>query len=94
MSDKVLFEKDDRIGRIILNRPDVLNAIDGDVPSELAARVEEANADPDVHVIVLCGAGRAFCAGADLKAIASGERASRASINACVQNSPAALGSV
>ena len=71
MSDKVLFEKDDRIGRIILNRPDVLNAIDGDVPSELAARVEEANADPDVHVIVLSGAGRAFCAGYDLTYYAS-----------------------
>ena len=71
MSDKVLFEKDDRIGRIILNRPDVLNAIDADVPAALATRVEEANADPDVHVIVLSGAGRAFCAGYDLTYYAS-----------------------
>lgn len=63
---RVLYEKDDRIGRITLNRPDVLNAIDDELPKELAAAVEEANADPGVHVIVLSGAGRAFCAGYDL----------------------------
>ena len=66
MSDKVLLEKDGRIGRIILNRPKVLNAIDADVPTALAARVDEANVDPDIHVIVLSGAGHAFCAGYDL----------------------------
>ena len=52
MSDKVLLEKDGRIGRIILNRPDVLNAIDDEVPIAIASRVEQANADPDIHVIV------------------------------------------
>ena len=71
MSEKVLLEKDGRIGRIILNRPDVLNAIDDEVPSAIAARVGEANADPDIHVIVLSGAGRAFCAGYDLTYYAS-----------------------
>ena len=71
MTSSVLLEKDERIGRIILNRPDVLNAIDGDLPAELAARVEEANADPDIHVIILSGAGRAFCAGYDLTYYAS-----------------------
>lgn len=63
---KVLYEKDGRIGRITLNRPDVLNAIDDDLPRELAGAVEQANADAGVHVIVLSGAGRAFCAGYDL----------------------------
>lgn len=63
---KVLFERDGRIGRITLNRPEVLNAIDGDLPNELADAVARANADPGVHVIVLSGAGRAFCAGYDL----------------------------
>lgn len=67
---KVLFEKDGRIGRITLNRPEVLNAIDGELPQELAACVEQANADPGIHVILLAGAGRAFCAGYDLKAYA------------------------
>ncbi len=63
---KVLFERDGRIGRITLNRPEVLNAIDGDLPHELADAVARANADPGIHVIVLSGAGRAFCAGYDL----------------------------
>lgn len=63
---KVLYERDGRIARITLNRPDVLNAIDDDVPRELAAAVERADDDPHVHVIVLSGAGRAFCSGYDL----------------------------
>ena len=67
---KVLYERDGRIGRIILNRPEVLNAIDDDLPQELAQAVARANADEGVHVIVLSGAGRAFCAGYDLTAYA------------------------
>src|SRR5208283_2482866 len=63
---QVIYEKDDRIGRITLNRPEVMNAIDDDVPVELADCVARANADGDVHVIVLSGAGDAFCAGYDL----------------------------
>ncbi len=64
--DKVLYEKDGRIGRITLNRPDVMNAIDDDLPGALSAAVAEADADPDVHVMVLAGNGPAFCAGYDL----------------------------
>ena len=67
---KVLFEKDGRIGRITLNRPEAFNAIDEDVPDELAAAVTEGNSDPDVHVLVLSGAGKGFCSGYDLKAFA------------------------
>jgi enoyl-CoA hydratase len=63
---KVLYERDGRIARITLNRPEVLNAIDDDLPRELAAAVERADTDEAVHVIVLAGAGRAFCAGYDL----------------------------
>jgi len=63
---KVLLEKDGRIGRITLNRPDVMNAIDDDLPRELAAAVAEADADRDIHVMLLSGAGKAFCAGYDL----------------------------
>ena len=69
---KVQFEKDGRIGRITLNRPEVLNAIDDDLPRELAAAVVEADADRDIHVMVLSGAGRAFCAGYDLAHYAEG----------------------
>jgi enoyl-CoA hydratase len=63
---KVLYEKDGRIGRVTLNRPEVMNAIDDDLPVELADCIARANADADVHVIVLAGAGEAFCAGYDL----------------------------
>ena len=63
---KVLYEKDGRIGRITLNRPEVMNAIDDEVPAQLEDAVERANADPGVHVIVLSGAGKAFCSGYDL----------------------------
>ncbi len=63
---KVLYEKDGRIARITLNRPEVMNAIDDDLPTELEAAVTRADADPGVHVIVLSGKGDAFCAGYDL----------------------------
>jgi enoyl-CoA hydratase len=70
---KVLLETDGRIARITLNRPGVLNAIDDDLPRELAAAVSEADADRSVHVMVLSGAGKAFCAGYDLAHYAQGE---------------------
>lgn len=63
---KVLYKRDGRIARITLNRPEVLNAIDDDLPRELEAAVGRANGDTDIHVIVLSGAGRAFCAGYDM----------------------------
>ena len=52
---KVLYQRDGRIARITLNRPEVLNAIDDDLPQQLAAAVERADADEAVHVIVLAG---------------------------------------
>ncbi len=59
--------------RVTLNRPAARNAIDGDVAERLDALVAETEADPDTWVVVLTGAGPdAFCAGADLKAIAAG----------------------
>lgn len=69
---KVCYEKDGRIARITLNRPDVMNAIDDELPQELADCVARANADPSVHVIVLSGNGSGFCAGYDLKFYAEG----------------------
>ena len=66
-----------RIARIVLNRPARLNAIDDRMPREIRLAVEAANDDDRVHVIVLSGAGRAFCAGYDLKQFAEGTRARR-----------------
>ena len=65
-SASVLYQADGRIGRVTLNRPDVLNAIDDRVPEDLAAAIRAANEDTNVHVIILSGAGRAFCAGYDM----------------------------
>lgn len=60
----------DRIATITLNRPERLNAINERMPGEIRAAVESADRDPDVHVVILTGAGRAFCAGYDLKEFA------------------------
>jgi enoyl-CoA hydratase len=70
----VLFERDGRVARLTLNRPEVLNAINDELPEQLRATVERANADPEVHVIVLSGAGKAFCSGYDLKRYAETPR--------------------
>ena len=80
---KVLYERDGRIGRITLNRPEVLNAIDDDLPVELEAAVTEADADPEVHLMILSGAGRAFCAGYDLNHYTSSEAS-----NTVIQDMP------
>ena len=59
-----------RIARLRLNRPHRLNAIDTQMPGEIRAAVAWAEADEEVHVIVVEGEGRAFCAGYDLVALA------------------------
>lgn len=71
------YETDGAIARITLDRPDRLNAIDDDMPAEIRHCVERADADDDVHVIILQGAGRAFCAGYDLKHYAEGDTTNR-----------------
>lgn len=61
-----------RIARITLNRPERLNAIAEDMPREIREAVRWAETDDEVHVIVLDGAGRAFCAGYDLQDFGAG----------------------
>lgn len=63
----------DRIATITLDRPERLNAIDQHMPGEIRQAVAMANDDDAVHAIVLKGAGRAFCAGYDLKIYAESE---------------------
>jgi enoyl-CoA hydratase/carnithine racemase len=68
MTDVVLLEREGPVARITLNRPDAMNAINDALREALPRRVREADADPDIRVIVIRGAGqRAFCAGADIK---------------------------
>jgi enoyl-CoA hydratase/carnithine racemase len=79
----IRYRTEGRIARITLDRPDRLNAITPDMPREIHAAVDEANADDSVHVIILQGAGRAFCAGYDLK-----DFAERPGTNICIQDMP------
>jgi enoyl-CoA hydratase len=64
------YETRARKAYITLDRPEVLNAIDRHMPGEIREAVSRAEDDPEVHVIVLAGAGRSFCAGYDLKEFA------------------------
>jgi enoyl-CoA hydratase/carnithine racemase len=61
------YERRGSTGVVTLNRPERLNAISGELLSDFAAALEEALADKQAAVMVLTGAGRAFCSGDDLK---------------------------
>jgi enoyl-CoA hydratase/carnithine racemase len=65
--DEVLLEVADRIATITLNRPDSLNAINADLSTALTDALRRVDHDDDIRVAILTGAGRAFCAGADLR---------------------------
>ncbi len=67
MTSVVLSELEDGVLTITLNRPERLNAINPALLAGLNAALTAANGDAGVRAIVLCGAGRAFCAGDDLK---------------------------
>lgn len=65
--------KSPRIARLLLNRPERFNAINDDMPREIRAAVEWAQANDDIHVIVIEGAGKGFCGGYDLVAYAESD---------------------
>jgi enoyl-CoA hydratase len=64
--------RDDRVVVVTIDRPEVRNAVDGPTAAALAEAFRAFDADDDVDVAVLTGAGGTFCAGADLKAVAAG----------------------
>ena len=64
--ETLTYERHGRIGRITLDRPERGNGITLEMPAELGVAVEEANLDPEVHVIALAGNGNGFCGGYDL----------------------------
>jgi enoyl-CoA hydratase/carnithine racemase len=68
----VLLDVTEGVAWITLNRPHVLNALDTDLAATLADHAESAAASSDVVVVVVRGAGRAFCSGMDRTALASG----------------------
>jgi enoyl-CoA hydratase/carnithine racemase len=67
MGDTVLYQLDDNVATITYNRPDVLNAINGEVRRDLNAAFSRFRDDEDAWVAIVTGAGRAFCAGGDLR---------------------------
>jgi enoyl-CoA hydratase len=69
----IRYEVAGRVATITLNRPERLNAIDWHMPGEIRAAVDRAESDDAVHVIVVTGAGRAFCSGYDLKLYAEAD---------------------
>jgi enoyl-CoA hydratase len=71
--ETVTYEVDGRVARITLNRPERGNGITPRMPVELAACVERANLEPEVHAIALAGNGTGFCGGYDLVASAEGD---------------------
>ncbi len=64
--EQILYEVDDNILTLTLNRPDKLNAFTGHMLGELIDALDRADADDEVRAIIFTGAGRGFCAGADL----------------------------
>lgn len=65
-SDVVVYEVADGVATLTLNRPDHMNAWNLEMGTAFYRLIDEADADPEVRVIVVTGAGRAFCSGADL----------------------------
>ena len=63
----IIYEKKDSTATITLNRPESLNAITRTMFQEIGKALDDADRDNAIHVVVLKGAGRAFCAGVDLK---------------------------
>ncbi len=75
--ERLIAEKSDGIGWLILNRPDAGNAFDALMLDELEAAWGQLDADPDVHVIVNVANGKAFCTGMDVVQVARDKKAMR-----------------
>ncbi len=67
--NKILYAVENQVARLTLNRPDKRNALDAEIVSELKTALGEAASDARVRVVVISGAGKDFCSGADLAAL-------------------------
>jgi len=63
----VLLERKDGVAVLTLNRPDVLNSVNMEMRSEIAGILDALEVDPAVRLLIVTGAGRAFCSGADIR---------------------------
>jgi enoyl-CoA hydratase/carnithine racemase len=75
--EQIKYEKSKGVATLTLNRPERMNAFTDGMIQEWATALEEARTDTDVRVVVITGAGKGFCAGADLRGGESGIRASQ-----------------
>ena len=66
MTEVVEYSVDDGVATITLNRPDKLNALNGEMYAGILAALDQTDSDDSVRAVIVTGAGRAFCAGADL----------------------------
>lgn len=66
MNDAILVEREGAVGRVLLNRPDRLNAFSGSMREDLAVTLRALDADPDIRAIIISGVGRAFSTGGDI----------------------------
>jgi enoyl-CoA hydratase len=73
--DAITYEQDGPVATITMNRPELANAQDSRLIDEIDAALDLADADDDVRVVILAGAGKHFSSGHDLKAIVSGDGA-------------------
>ena len=82
----ILFEKKDGIAKITINRPQVMNALDGPTFSELASAFNEIKKDETIGVGIITGAGKAFSAGADFKFLAELRKGGKESSDANLED--------
>ena len=66
VGDLVLYDTSDGVATITMNRPEAFNAVTTEMVDEMIRAFDESDQDDDVRAVIVTGAGRAFCAGADL----------------------------
>lgn len=71
--EQVVYSKEEGVASITFNRPEVLNALNSQMMDEIVSALKDAQEDEEVRVVILTGAGKGFCSGADLKAMVSGD---------------------
>jgi|HubBroStandDraft_6_1064221.scaffolds.fasta_scaffold170423_2 enoyl-CoA hydratase len=69
----VLVSKDNRLATVTLNRPEKLNALNAELRTTFCATMQKLRADPEVGCVIITGAGRAFCAGLDLRELSTAQ---------------------